>query len=124
MYFTLILWSECFLIINHLCCIQLRPDKNHVLLLQHTFLVSVTEEEIHNGILSVDNVDTACYWFRRSLDGLAKNTQDKTARRYMDIGYDGKTDEEALNFLTKLKYVIAVIPQGRQGVTDHKTLDC
>ena len=63
---------------------------------------SVTEEEIYNGILAADNTDTACYWFKRTLQGLAEKTGDATARRYMDIA-GGKPDEQALKLLTKLK---------------------
>ena len=66
-------------------------------------VVSVTEEEIYNGILAADNTDTTCYWFKRTLQGLAENTADPTARRYMDIA-GAKPDEQALNLLTKLKW--------------------
>ena len=66
-------------------------------------VISVTEDEIHNGILTVDNVDTACYWFKRTLEGLTENTGDKTARRYMDIA-KGEPDEDAVKLLNKLKY--------------------
>ena len=64
----------------------------------------VTEEEIYKGILAVDNADTACYWFKRTLEGLTDNTGDKAARRYMDIA-NGQPDEEALKLLNKLKLV-------------------
>ena len=66
------------------------------------FVVSVTEEEVYNGILAVDNADTACYWFKRTLAGLNENTGHKPAYLYMDMA-NGKPDEEALNLLTKLK---------------------
>ena len=70
-------------------------------------VVVVTEEEIYRGILSVENVETTCYWFKRTLDGLADSTGDKLARRFMDIA-NGQTDEEALKFLTKLKYALSI----------------
>ena len=71
-------------------------------------VISVTEDEIHNGILTVDNADTACYWFKRTLEGLTDNPRDKTARRYMDIA-NGKPDEDAVKFLNKLKYILDVV---------------
>lgn len=66
------------------------------------FILIVTEEEIYNGILAAENTSTTCYWFRRNLEDLIDHTEDKLARRFMDVA-DGKADEEALNLLNTLK---------------------
>ncbi len=67
------------------------------------FSLSVTEDEIQNGILEAKNTNKTCYWFKRKLTDLPEHTGDKMARRFMDMA--GGVDEEALRFLTRLKLV-------------------
>ena len=65
----------------------------------------VTEEEIWNGILNTKSPETECFWFKRTFTDLEEHKSDKMARRFMDIA-SGEIDEEAQNFLQKLKLVL------------------
>ena len=72
----------------------------------HSLEITVTEEEIYRGILEASNVDTGCYWFKRTITDLEDHmeTTTKMTRRFMDMVGKGR-DAEALDFLKTLKYV-------------------
>ena len=48
------------------------------------YTVSVTEEEVHRGLLYMDNRDQKAFFYRRRITDLEKNYQDKSAGKFID----------------------------------------
>ena len=48
------------------------------------YTVSVTEEEVHRGLLYVDNRDQKTFFYRRKIIDLEKHYQDKAAVKFID----------------------------------------
>ena len=48
------------------------------------YTVSVTEEEVHRGLLYIDNRDQKAFFYRRKIIGLEENFQDKSAGKFID----------------------------------------
>ena len=46
--------------------------------------MSVTEEEVHRGLLYMDNRDQKAFFYRRKIIDLEKNFQDKSAGKFID----------------------------------------
>ncbi|CAH3143126.1 unnamed protein product [Porites evermanni] len=68
------------------------------------YTVSVTEEEVHRGLLNMNNRDQKTFCYRRKIINLDNNYQDKPAGKFIDKKYsDGTIDSEAQRFLHKLK---------------------
>eukprot|EP00163_Fabomonas_tropica_P021426 TRINITY_DN3747_c0_g1_i18.p1 TRINITY_DN3747_c0_g1~~TRINITY_DN3747_c0_g1_i18.p1 ORF type:complete len:394 (+),score=107.97 TRINITY_DN3747_c0_g1_i18:202-1383(+) len=66
------------------------------------YLVSVTHEEVINGIIENVNRAKQSFCFRRYLNGVEEKPGDHKAGNFVDVK-DGKIDEDAVNWLTKLK---------------------
>ena len=63
---------------------------------------TVTEDEIHRGIIKTKNPAKQCWWFRRNITDLKAHIDDKVARNFIDkLG--AKLDEEAVRFTDELK---------------------
>jgi len=48
------------------------------------YTVSVTEEEVHRGLLYMDNRDQKAFFYRRKITDLEKYYQDKSAGKFID----------------------------------------
>lgn len=48
------------------------------------YTVSVTEEEVHRGLLYMDNRDQKAFFYRRKITDLESNYQDKSAGKFID----------------------------------------
>lgn len=48
------------------------------------YTVSVTEEEVHRGLLYMDNPDQKAFFYRRKIIGLGESYQDKSAGKFID----------------------------------------
>lgn len=48
------------------------------------YTVSVTEEEVHRGLLYMDNRDKKTFCYRRKIINLENNYQDKPAGKFID----------------------------------------
>ena len=68
------------------------------------FSISVTEDEIHNGILYASAPNKHCIWFRRNIEDLldVANNCKNTARLYTDFVEDA-IDTDAAQLLQELK---------------------
>ena len=49
------------------------------------YTVSVTEEEVHRGLLYINNRNDVTYFYRRKFKNPGKYAEEKLARRYMDV---------------------------------------
>ncbi|XP_078380408.1 uncharacterized protein LOC144663367 [Oculina patagonica] len=68
------------------------------------YTVSVTEEEVHRGLLYMDNRDQKTFFYRRKIVDVENKYKDEIAGKFIDKRYsDGSIDTEAQNFLNKLK---------------------
>ena len=48
------------------------------------YTVSVTEEEVHRGLLYMDNRNQKAFFYRRKIIGLEESYQDKSAGKFID----------------------------------------
>ena len=48
------------------------------------YTLSVTEEEVHRGLLYMDNRDQKTFCYRRKIINLENNYQDKPAGKFID----------------------------------------
>lgn len=48
------------------------------------YTVSVTEEEVHRGLLYMDNRDQKTFFYRRKIIDLEKHYEDKIAGKFID----------------------------------------
>ncbi len=49
------------------------------------YTVSVTEEEVHRGMLYIDNREDVTFYYRRKFTDPHKHFEHKLGRRYMDV---------------------------------------
>lgn len=64
-------------------------DQENCLILFYVFrakwyTVSVTEEEVHRGLLYTDNRNRKTFFYRRKIIDLEKHCQDKAAGKFID----------------------------------------
>ena len=69
-----------------------------------TFYISVTEDEIHNGILKANAPNKHCLWFRRNIENLSKvATSSKNIARFYTDFVEDSIDTDAAELLQELK---------------------
>ncbi len=84
--------------------------------------LSVTEEEIYNGLLKAEKPSRECHWFRRHIVDLSQHTDERTCGRYMDLA-NKQMDKEAQDLLGKLRSGIRCVNPLVLGELDWTSLE-
>lgn len=64
--------------------------------------MSVTEEEVHRGILRNESADTQCFFFRRDIDKIDHCAENSGYNKFVDV-VNKKRDTEAKQLQEELK---------------------